>query len=124
MPRVERIDHVALTVSDLERSISWYERHLGLERRYADVWDGPPIMMGAGETCVALFPSRDGSDAPATIRMLHLAFRVDRAGFDASRAHLHAAGISFRDVEHENCWSLYFADPDGHQLELTTYDAP
>jgi len=33
-------------------------------------------------------------------------------------------GIPSREAQHENCRSLYFADPDGHTLELTTYEEP
>ena len=73
MIRVHQIDHVAITVADLARSEAWYREHLGLERRYADLWDGAPVMMGAGDTCVALFPAeRRTETAVHAIRMLHL----------------------------------------------------
>lgn len=123
---VKHIDHVAITVRDLDRSTRWYRERLGLERRYEGLWEGPPIMLGAGETCVALFPAEGGAGAggPPPIRMIHLAFRVDAGGYGRARDELAEAGIAYREAEHENCWSLYFADPDGHRLELTTYERP
>jgi len=123
MPRVQHIDHVAIAVSDLDRSKAWYEKHLGLTHRFADLWEGAPIMMGAGDTAVALFEAEDAhARNPTPNWMLHLAFRVDRAGFLEGRDELAAEGIAVREVEHENCRSLYFKDPDGHLLELTTYE--
>jgi catechol 2,3-dioxygenase-like lactoylglutathione lyase family enzyme len=58
---LQHIDHVAITVSDLQRSIAWYRDALGLERRFQDAWGDVPTMMCVGETCVALFIS-DGPD--------------------------------------------------------------
>lgn len=116
--RIDRIDHVALAVSDPERSIAWYRRHLGFERLYEGLWDGPPFMVGAGTACLALFPSDAGGDEPARIRALHVAFGVTRENFEQAKKEL----SGYREVEHENCWSLYLPDPDGHQLEITTYE--
>ena len=55
---LQQIDHVALTVTDLEKSIAWYQDVLGLERRYRETWGDCPAMLCAGSTCVALFPLR------------------------------------------------------------------
>ena len=55
--RTDGLDHVALVVSDMERSIAWYEGVLAMERRFADVWkgQGDPVVLCNGEACVALF---------------------------------------------------------------------
>jgi catechol 2,3-dioxygenase-like lactoylglutathione lyase family enzyme len=52
------LDHIALPVRDQERSLEWYQRILGMERRYQEVWSGPqdPVMACAGNTCLALLP--------------------------------------------------------------------
>ena len=52
----------------------------------------------------------------------HFAIRLDRAGFDAVRAALRERGIAAELWDHTICHSLYVRDPDGHQVELTTYD--
>ena len=120
---IERIDHVALSVRDPEASMAWYAEHLGLERRFEGEWEGPPYMVGAGTACLALFPAKAGATGdPAPVRVLHVAFGLGRAAFTEARARLAERGVEVREVEHENCWSLYLADPDGHQLELTTYE--
>jgi catechol-2,3-dioxygenase len=56
--------------------------------------------------------------------MLHLAFRADLENFLAARRELKERGIKFEFQDHEISHSIYFRDPDGHQLEITTYEVP
>jgi catechol 2,3-dioxygenase-like lactoylglutathione lyase family enzyme len=124
--KVEQIDHVAITVSDLERSRAWYRDVLGLERRFEDEWGDVPTMMCAGETCVALFPSdvRDiqGVNARETVSMRHFAFRVDRENFEAAQRLFRERDIAFEPADHGIAHSVYVLDPDGHRIEITTYE--
>jgi catechol 2,3-dioxygenase-like lactoylglutathione lyase family enzyme len=126
MFHVEGIDHVALAVRDVAASARWYGEVLGLERRYAEVWGDFPAVVCAGATCLALFPV--GTDTPqpppprGTLAMRHLAFRVDRDNFARAQAALRARGIAFTAQDHAAALSVYFTDPDGHQLEITTYE--
>ena len=55
----EGIDHVALSVRDVERSVKWYVDLLGFERLYDGMWDGVPTFIGKGKTALALFPVRE-----------------------------------------------------------------
>jgi catechol 2,3-dioxygenase-like lactoylglutathione lyase family enzyme len=54
--------------------------------------------------------------------MQHLAFRADRKNFAKAQQALNEKGIEFRFVDHEISHSIYFKDPDGHEIEITTYD--
>jgi len=49
-------------------------------------------------------------------------FRVDRVNFEAAQADLRRRGISVEFQDHGAAHSIYFKDPDGLQLELTTYE--
>jgi catechol 2,3-dioxygenase-like lactoylglutathione lyase family enzyme len=126
--QLEGIDHIALAVRDTERSAKWYIDVLGFERRYEEMWDGIPTFIGKGNTAIALFPARSNDSKSAArrdnIRMLHLAFRADRQNFVAAQKELDRRGIKFEFQDHEISHSIYFRDPDCHQLEITTYEVP
>jgi catechol 2,3-dioxygenase-like lactoylglutathione lyase family enzyme len=123
--RLQGIDHVALSVRDVGRSVDWYQSVLGLERRYEAEWGDCPAMVGVGTTSLALFQSPVPDPAPppgrGVLSMRHIAFRIDRAGFEHARTELEAHGLAPRFEDHGEAHSLYIADPDGHQLEITTY---
>ena len=54
--------------------------------------------------------------------MLHLVFRANRKDFLAAQEELKRCGIDFEFQDHEISHSIYFSDPDGHELEITTYE--
>ncbi len=120
------LDHVAIAAADVERSRRFYAEVLGLERAH-EAWD-VPIVMAAEGTGVAIFsrdrhpsPTPEDAEPPAT-RILHIAFRVDREGFERARAELAERGLEVVFSDHDISHSIYFDDPDGHKLELTTYE--
>jgi catechol 2,3-dioxygenase len=118
------IDHVAIAVTDVERSVKWYCDVLGMDRRHPE-WGNVPAMVCAGQTCVALFEIEGEAQPPpnrSAIAMRHLAFRVDRGGFERAQKELRECGIEFVFMDHETAHSVYLEDPDGHRLEITTYD--
>ena len=126
MFELEGIDHVALAVRDVARSAQWYIDTLGLEARFEGMWKGIPVFVGKGRTALALFPARenalDATSRGERIGMLHLAFRASRSEFAAAQCALRSRGISFTFQDHEISHSIYFRDPDGNELEITTYE--
>src|SRR3982751_5516166 len=122
--QLEGIDHVAMGVRDIERSAKWYIDVLGFERLHDGMWDGVPTLIGKAHSGIALLPS---DQEPKTsqhreIRILHLAFRADRENFRNAQQELQKRGIKFEFQDHEIAHSIYFHDPDEHQLEITTYE--
>src|SRR4051812_14097956 len=121
---LEGIDHIAMSVADVSRSLAWYVDVLGFERRYEGAWDDIPIFIGKGTTAIALFPitsNGPGSKAEANgPRFLHLAFRADAKEFQIARRELHERAIEFHFEDHGIAHSIYFKDLDGHKLEITT----
>jgi len=109
--RAQGLDHVALVVADMRRSIAWYADVLGMERRYAGVWDGGghPVVLCNGDACVALFEPVEGD-------------LVEADGVNRHFVELAEPGTEAELWDHTFCHSLYVRDPDGHQVELTTYD--
>jgi catechol 2,3-dioxygenase-like lactoylglutathione lyase family enzyme len=122
---VRQIDHIALNVQDVARSVAWYVDVLGLERRHQDVWGDRPAFLFAGSTGIALFPAAGKADpAPGhpLTGMHHFAFQVDRANFERAQQDLTSRGIAFEFRDHQISHSIYFRDPDGYALEITTYE--
>jgi len=116
--RVQGLDHVALGVGDQEASRRWYADVLGLRREYEAEWGDTPVALMEGGSGLALFRS-PGSDSPG---MRHIAFRVDAENFALAQEELRSRGIEFEFQDHDVALSIYFEDPDGLQLELTTYE--
>jgi catechol 2,3-dioxygenase-like lactoylglutathione lyase family enzyme len=118
---VQGLDHIALTVGDQQVSDRWYRDVLGLEREHADAWGDTPMALMAHGSGLALFkaPAPDGNPA---VGLRHIAFRVDRENFELAQDDLRGRGIAFEFQDHVVSRSIYFEDPDGLRLELTTYE--
>lgn len=124
---VDRIDHVEVFVRDVKASVRWYDEVLGLKVIY-DLEPPNPVMIGAGGTKLALFQAKGGGrdwerfSAGNPVDWQLVAWQTDEAGFDAAQAHLKKRGIAFRGpIDHDISKSIYFADADGHALEITYY---
>jgi catechol 2,3-dioxygenase-like lactoylglutathione lyase family enzyme len=119
-----KLEHVNLTVADLDRSVAFYQDLLGWRTR----WEGQGLMgrvahVGDDETYLALFESAgSGPEAGSYDRVgfNHLGFVVD--DLEDARARLRAAG---REITSEQSYDpgthLYFVDPDGYEVELVAY---
>jgi catechol 2,3-dioxygenase-like lactoylglutathione lyase family enzyme len=118
--RVQGLDHVALTVGDQEVSERWYRDVLGFAREHAAEWGDTPVALMAHGSGLALFKA--ALDDQRAVGLRHIAFRVDRENFDLAQRDLRGRGIAFEFQDHGLAHSNYFQDPDGLELELTTYE--
>jgi catechol 2,3-dioxygenase-like lactoylglutathione lyase family enzyme len=120
--RTQGLDHVAITVEDLARSRRFYMDVIGLEPKFEEGHE--PAFMLSHSSGLALFSRRSypgtGADGVPDLRVMHIAFRIARDEFDRARAELPSLGIDPRYEDHGSVHSIYFRDPDGHQIELTT----
>jgi catechol 2,3-dioxygenase-like lactoylglutathione lyase family enzyme len=57
----------------------------------------------------------------ASGQLRHVAFRTSRRGLETAKAELGARGIAFEERDYGVAWSVYLPDPDGHPVEITTY---
>ncbi len=123
-PVVQRLDHVALKVSDREQSIAWYRDVLGLAPHGVATQDDWPVFVGELGACLTLFQAQSGSAAREveSVGLRHVAFAVTRDGLERAREHLRERSVEYRFEDHGNSRSVYFDDPDGHVIELTTYE--
>ncbi len=116
-----RIDHVALHVSDLARSVAFYERHFGFEAYNThDVPNGPHIAyLRKGGTILELVGRGE------TMGGFHFCLGTD--DFDAAVAQLEGAGLEYFQRPHpvpprgpgeENWRRVVFYGPDREQIEI------
>jgi catechol-2,3-dioxygenase len=115
---------VSLNVSDRARSVAWYRDVLGLEQRGEPPRDDWPVFMGEFGARVALFQAQVDSPArePESTGLRHVAFMVGRDDLARAQKRLHEHDVEFRFEDHGNAHSVYFPDPDGNTIELTTYE--
>lgn len=137
-----QLSHAAFICSDTAATVDFYAGILGMELVAAVLDDkipstGEPIpyfhsffRMADGST-IAFFeapelppPSADSHPAYATFR--HLAMQVGTtAQVDEWAVHLRASGVDvLGPVDHGIIYSIYFRDPDGNRLEITTPTDP
>ena len=139
------VDHVGVTVADLDRSIAFWERLLGIAGRDRDLFAGPRLgallgypaglrieacwidLPGGGALELLQYldcdeaPLPDGTAHPGNV---HVCLRVD----DMAAAHRHAVACGARPVgegpievtagPNAGMRVAYLRDPDGVTLEL------
>ncbi|MCC9309524.1 VOC family protein [Kitasatospora sp. RB6PN24] len=118
-----QLNHTAVCASDRQRSAEFLAGILGLE---IGAPFGPflPIDLGNGVT-LDFYEVRD-----QPIQSQHYAFLVPDDQFDTMISRLEAAGVTYYADPHQtepgkvNDWfgghGAYFADPDGHNMEILT----
>jgi lactoylglutathione lyase len=118
----KRIDHVAVHVSDLDRSVKFYERHFGFKHYFQHAaGSGQQIAyLRLGDTILELTHHSDGA-------MAGFHFCLETDNFDDTVAKLQRDGVQLVRAPHdtaareprENGWRrVVFAGPDGEQIEL------
>lgn len=119
--------HFTIGVSDLEAGRRFYEGVLGCTYlRQNDT----AVFMQAGDDYFVL--ARSGYHQPPNRprdTLIHHAFMVEGADFDAAMADLEAKGVEvllYEDTGHRSFTGrhVYFHDPDGNSIEIIDYQGP
>ena len=132
MTEVTGIDHIYITVSNLERSEIFYDRVLleilGFRKNKFLLGGEPHIQYFNRHFGYVLRPSRSSTAHDAYSPGLHhFCFRVDLADdVVAVATRLRQAGIEASEAKHypdyaPDYLATFFTDPDGIRLEVTDY---
>lgn len=127
---IKGVSHVSLSVTDLERSLSFYRDVLALdvlaEPYDGIVFEGREAILLAGRVAINLqeHAASDGSSFdPTRTGLDHLALHVsDREALREWISRLDGAGVKHSDIVEVDGfgWMIEFRDPDDIQLELFT----
>ena len=99
------LNHLALRVTDLDRTQAFYERHLGMT--VIPIGASSPRLLACGPHVLNFFPA-------AQPQMDHVCFTVPDYDARDAAARLRAQGMT-PDVEEDR---VHFLDPDGYKLQV------
>lgn len=134
VPPISAIQHIGLTVTDVERSEAWYGRVLGMHRIFTEPHHGGngqgyAVVLGAPALGlnIGLDHHPDGHGRrfdPCVTGLDHVCFSVaSRTELDNWTAHLERCGVLHSGVTEFEMGGMHFAvlnfrDPDDIALEL------
>ena len=119
---IQRIDHLNITVADLDRSLDWYQRVLGVKTE----------RMGEGRAAILFGNQKIHLDLAGATAMsgekrqpAHICFITGTPLGDVA-AHLETVGVPIRMQGPRagatgTIQSIYVDDPDQHSIEISTY---
>ena len=111
---VSGINHVTISVQDLERSLNFYTNVLSL-RPLARWHKGAYLLAGEAWLCLALDSQRGGV---VSMEYTHMALSVPQESFAATVERLTSYGSPTWQSNRSPGDSFYFLDPDNHKLEI------
>jgi len=124
--KIDRIDHLNITVADIDRSIEFYERVLGMrsermgEARAALLFGQQKIHLDLAGAAMAGGAMSGDKRMPA-----HICF-ITETPIGEIAAQVEGCGVPIRMQGPRagatgTIQSVYIDDPDGHSIEISTY---
>ncbi len=117
LPPQTHMGAVALTVSDLSRSLAYYEQIIGLRQLRRE---GNTAVLGAGTAELLTLHEQQGAQpAPRHTGLFHFALLLPtRRDLALVLRHLAQKGADLGASDHGVSEALYLNDPDGHGIEI------
>lgn len=121
------VDHVALNVRDIDKSVEFYTKIIGLKITQREPSKpGIEYFLDCGSSLIGIIQAKDFTNTHAFenegLGANHFSFRIHANDFDTMIEHLqkHHVRIEFAK-KREKSWSLYFYDLDNNKLEMTSW---
>lgn len=127
MIQIKGIDHVAVNVRDIDKSVEFYTKIIGLNITQREPSKpGVEYFLDCGPSLIGIIQAKDLTRNHAFenegLGANHFSFRVHSKDFEPmiKRLEDHKVAIEFAK-KREKSWSLYFYDLDGNKLEITSW---
>ncbi|HMG42151.1 MAG TPA: VOC family protein [Acidimicrobiales bacterium] len=126
MTTVLAVDHFVLVVSDVDRTLAWYQHYAGLAPMRVDEWRREevffPSLRVSEETIIDVLPGRDEGSSERG-HLDHICFVVSVADRESLAADpsLEVVDSGVRYGARGDGESLYVRDPDGLLVEFRSY---
>ncbi len=122
--KVERLDHLNITVADIDRSCDFYTRVLGMEKV---TWGEGRAALRFGQSKINL-DNAEMMPVPAGERRMpvHICL-ITQSPLPEIMAHLEGCGVPVvmgpgpREGASGTIQSVYIKDPDNNSVEISTY---
>lgn len=119
---IEEIHFNDIPVSDLKRSLEWYQKHLGFDLRFQNnsmgvmkLPNGPVLVLNQSDSPTRAVWSKDGVTRPI------IGFTTSE--IEKLQRELRDADISTTDIRDEGMgWFFEFEDPDGNMFSVLKYN--
>lgn len=138
--KIQQIHHVAYRCKDAKETVEFYTKHLNMDFILAISEDRVPstkepnpymhIFLDAGQGNILAFfelPNSPemGRDQNTPAWVQHIAFQLESVDeLNAAKGYLEGVGLEVvGPTDHGIIQSIYFFDPNGHRIELTTITA-
>lgn len=121
-----RIDHVNITVANLDESVAWYSKIFGFKKveggrtAFGKKW----AIVALNDSMIAMSERKNlkaaDQDDESAHKIYHFGLRIDDA--EAWRAKINECGLRVYyggEVEYPHSRSWYVHDPSGHEIEVS-----
>jgi lactoylglutathione lyase len=127
---MNKIDHVNLTVNDLDKSIAWYGKYFGFKPVEGGIkWNGRRwAILACDDSMIAMteYPSYlpADQDSHGRHRMYHFGIRIQDVDKWRKQVEEDRIKILYGDgeVQYPQSLSWYVSDPSGHEIEVSWAD--
>ena len=124
---VNRLDHLVLTVSNIEKTVSFYEKVLGMKR--IEFGEGRLALIFGNQKINLHQLGNEFEPKAGNVRLgsADLCFILNTP-LDEAKAHIEDCGVKIIDGPIKrmgatgNIISLYFRDPDKNLIEVSNYN--
>lgn len=125
---VSNLDHLNLTVKNLDETEKWYEEIFGFSKVEGGVRSGVKwgiLRSGDAMLCVYEHPELANPDEADghNHKIYHFGLRItDRESFE-NRIKEHKVPVEYGGaIRYPHSWSWYITDPTGYEIEVALWD--